>query len=150
MMKFSVSNFCIEIEAHTDMRKRHLTCITICLRIIKGTAFLTISEFRRFGLATRRDAVLQARAFLSLNVFTIGRRDAKYPEMTNAGESTGVGQGRAQAEERDKKREGEGGSEKEEHLTLCLAACRTQLIPMLRQRIPVARRALINVSRVCW
>lgn len=56
MMKFSVSNFCIEIEAHTDTRKRHLTCITICLRIIKGTAFLTISEFRRFGLATRRDA----------------------------------------------------------------------------------------------
>lgn len=37
----------------------------------------------------------------------------------------------------------EGGSEKEKHLTLCLAGCRTQLISMLRQQIPT-HRTLIN------
>lgn len=40
-------------------------------------------------------------------------------------------------------RQKEGGSEKEKHLTLCLAGCRTQLISMLRQQIPT-HRTLIN------
>lgn len=39
-------------------------------------------------------------------------------------------------------RQKEGRSE-EEHLTLCLAACRTQLIPMLRQRI-LGRATCVN------
>lgn len=50
----------------------------------------------------------------------------------------GLGQSRGR-----EARQKEGRSEKEEHLTLCLAACRTQLIPMLRQRIP-GRATCVN------
>lgn len=55
-------------------------------------------------------------------------------------------------QERRRARQKEGGSEKEKHLTLCLAGCRTQLISMLRQQIPT-HRTLINASEsvlVTW
>ena len=137
---------CLKIIAHIDMRKKHIfnvyIYIVLCLcSIIKDTEFSTISEFR--FLAMRRGF---AGASISIsNVFpsTVATRSIRRWQTRRS-----AGAGRSTSREARQK---EGRSEKEEHLTLCLAACRTQLIPKLLQRILVrARRALINVSRVCW
>lgn len=110
---------------------------------------LKLQNFRRFGSlvdsAWRRDAVLRARAFLLRIVFTlvVATRRMASEGRVRAGWDREHGQKRT--------RQKEGRSEKEEHLTLCLAACRTQLILDAAPANP-RRAACVNkrIERVCW
>jgi len=134
----------LEIEAHTGARNEHLTCIPT--GIIKGTEFSTISEFRRFGLATRRG--FASASISAPNVFTFGRRDAKHSRWQARWGGCG-GQGRTEHRQRSETKRGkirEGGTL--DPLLGCLPhTADPDAAPANPRR---AERALINVLRVCW
>lgn len=88
----------------------HLTRVFTCLRIIKGIEFLTIWEFRRFDLATRRG--FASASISTPNVFTFAVATRSIRDGKRGWARAGAGQRRA--------RQKEGRWEKEEHLTLWL------------------------------
>lgn len=112
----------------------------ICLRIVKGTEFSTIRESRRFDLATR---FCERKHFYSESFLPWSSRREGWQAKGGWGqggtESTGRG-------ERDKKREDQ--RRRNTWPSAWLPAAHSWSW-MLRQRIPVAPRALINVSREC-